>query len=290
MSYTSFSVNSSWIDCVGKPLDEPNEARKCRVFFGYLSIVCPVLEDLWLDMIPLAGEDFMLAARHLELRMGFILLTRLRFLERLSFKVLKPRRAGGWRPEMQLPDYVEIEWMRAVDEDEGGGVNSRERIKERRSELIESQKWEYLIRLECERDKLIQEQHSRCLEIFWTNTYLPCQPDPPNFLPPPLPPSRPLFSFPPGVPAVKRLIGNVRGCSSRGNTSTGSCSNQQEVSIKYLKPTNCHDYDTIFAKLKNQGLLLDVKLLLEAMEESQGDCRDFAWLSHKDISHSSCPR
>ncbi|KAF9900093.1 hypothetical protein EC991_007929, partial [Linnemannia zychae] len=279
MSYTSISANSSWIDCVGRPLDEPNDARKCRLFFGYLSIVCPALEDLWLDMIPLVGEDFMLGARHLELRMGFVLLTRLRVLERLTFKVLKPIRAGGWRPVMRLPNYVEIEWMRVRDDDdEGGGINSLERIKARRRELMKDQNWEYFIRLECERDSLIREQHQRCLEIFWTNVYLPSRPDPPaSPLPTPtLPPrsSRPLFSFPPGVPAVAKLAGVVGGRSNRSIAEIGSSSNQQDVSIKFLTPPKCHDYDDIFEKLKNQGLLLDVKLLLEEMEASQDDNDD----------------
>ncbi|KAF9129811.1 hypothetical protein BGW39_003811 [Mortierella sp. 14UC] len=199
MSYTYFSGNSSWIDCVRRPLDEPSDARKCRLFFGYLSVVCPALVDLWLDMIPLVGEDFMLAARHLELRMGFVLLTRLRVLERLTFKVLKPRWRGGWRPVMRLPDYAEIEWMRAGDDDgddEGVAVDP-ERIKARRKELMKEQKWD-------------------------------------------------------------------------GHSSD----NHQEVSIKFLTPPKCCDYDDIFAELKNQGLLLDVKLLIEEMEASQGDSDD----------------
>lgn len=235
---------------------DDDDDRKLRILYGYLSTVCPALVDLYLNLECLQGRrSSFLASRHLELRVGFILLTRLEGLERLAFH--NPQ-AGFWNKTrttlgVNVPKDMEIDWMVAES-----SAEETEKVNSERSEawreFYASQMWEGLLQREQETDGPMREMHRQAVEYMYA----------------------------------------VSTTASQGDKNKDQQweTRKEEADIRYREPKKCADYEEMMAKLENLGLLLDVKLVLDQVlrRRSEGTFRPWPRMRHASVfGNRACP-
>ncbi|KAF9138706.1 hypothetical protein BGX30_008832 [Mortierella sp. GBA39] len=242
MSFSLFASNS-WTTIIKREAEEDgDDDRTFRILYGYLSVVCPALVDLYLNLEPLQNHSsFFLASRHLALKMGFILLTRLEGLERLMFH----GPSKGFRNETRTVPLVdvlkdiEIDWMVAGSSPEETGMfNSEERNVAWR-EFYDSQMWERLLQREREIDGPMRERHRQVMEDIYAEMV--------------------------NAAAVAAAV------SQRDKNKDQQWETRKEaVDIRYREPKKCAHSEEMMTKLENLGLLLDVKLMLDQVLRKRG--------------------
>lgn len=256
MAFSLFPTNSRAMAV--KPLSdregEEGDGRQYRILYGYLSTVCPSLVNLNLDLEFLQNSRFSSISNHLALRMGLVLLSRLRDLERLSFQGPK---TGLWTGsgsrmmkregilEVRLPMDIEIDWMVTGPAEENEAFCS---VKKRKVwiEFWESQGWERLIQKEQETDGPIRERHRVAMEGYLATKVTPA----------------------------------------------AASHKEEEVNIKYQTPEQCTDFEEMMMRLENLGLLLDIKLLLDEIlkKREEGTYKVWPLMRHASIfGNRECP-
>ncbi|KAG0291603.1 hypothetical protein BGZ96_005033 [Linnemannia gamsii] len=257
MAFSLFPTNARAMAV--KPLSDRDEGdgngRQYRILYGYLSIVCPSLLDLNLNLELMQDNCFSSISKHLDLRMGLVLLSRLRGLERLSFQgpregLLTGSGSGMTTREgvlgVHLPVDLEIDWMVAGPSEEKEAFCSVER-QEAWREFWESQEWERLIQKEKETDGLLQEGHRVAIKGSFDTI------------------------------AIAAAVASHK---------------EEEANIKHQIPKQCTDYEEMMKKLENLGLLLDIKLLLDEImkKREQGTYKVWPMMQHASVfGNRECP-